>query len=97
MQSTKRKRLAKFAMTDENKETFEYLLHVNDELYDMLDDDTATLQHMMNTYFQFCLAKLKNPRKQKNLPRITKLRFRVSTGCADSRIKWLSSRLRIMS
>ena len=25
---------AKFAMTDENKETFEYLLHVNDELYD---------------------------------------------------------------
>ena len=25
---------AKFALTDENKETFEYLLHVNDELYD---------------------------------------------------------------
>ena len=25
---------AKFAMTEENKETFEYLLHVNDELYD---------------------------------------------------------------
>ena len=89
---------AKFAMTDENKETFEYLLHVNDELYDMLDDDTATLQHMMNTNtFSSAFAKLRTPRKQKNLPRITKLRFRVSTGCADSRIKWLSSRLRIMS
>lgn len=35
---------AKFALTDENKETFEYLLHVNDALYDMLDDDAATLQ-----------------------------------------------------
>ena len=46
---------AKFAMTDENKEIFEYLLHVNDELYDMLDDDTATLQHMMNTN-TFCSA-----------------------------------------
>ena len=55
---------AKFAMTDENKETFEYLLHVNDELYDMLDDDTATLQHMMNTNtFSSAFAKLKNPSK----------------------------------
>ena len=40
---------AKFSLTDANKETFEYLLLVNDELYDMLDDDVATLQHMMNT------------------------------------------------
>ena len=55
---------AKFAMTDENKETFEYLLHVNDELYDMLDDDTATLQHMMNTNtFSSAFAKLKDTSK----------------------------------
>ena len=55
---------AKFAMTDENKEIFEYLLHVNDELYDMLDDDTATLQHMMNTNtFSSAFAKLKSPSK----------------------------------
>ena len=55
---------AKFAMTDENKETFEYLLHVSDELYDMLDDDTATLQHMMNTNtFSSAFAKLKDSSK----------------------------------
>ena len=55
---------AKFALTNENKETFEYLLHVSDELYDMLDDDTATLQHMMNTNtFSSAFAKLKSPSK----------------------------------
>lgn len=53
---------AKFALTKENKETFEYLLHVTDELYDMLDDDAATLQHMMNTNtFSSAAAKLKDP------------------------------------
>lgn len=53
---------AKFALTEENKETFEYLLHVTDELYDMLDDDAATLQHMMNTNtFSSAAAKLKDP------------------------------------
>ena len=53
---------AKFALTKENKETFEYLLHVTDELYDMLDDDVATLQHMMNTNtFSSAAAKLKDP------------------------------------
>ncbi len=55
---------AKFALTDANKETFEYLLLVNDELYDMLDDDVATLQHMMNTNtFSSAVAKLKDPSK----------------------------------
>lgn len=53
---------AKFALTEENKETFEYLLHVTDELYDMLDDDAATLQHMMNTNtFSSAAVKLKDP------------------------------------
>ena len=53
---------AKFALTKENKETFEYLLHVTDELYDMLDDDAATLQHMMNTNtFSSAAVKLKDP------------------------------------
>ena len=55
---------AKFALTDENKETFEYLLHVNDDLYDMLDDDAATLQHMMNTNtFSSAFTKLKDSSK----------------------------------
>ena len=55
---------AKFAMTAENKETFEYLLHVTDELYEMLDDDAATLQHLMNTNtFSSAVAKLKDPSK----------------------------------
>ena len=53
---------AKFALTKENKETFEYLLHVTDDLYDMLDDDAATLQHMMNTNtFSSAAVKLKDP------------------------------------
>ena len=52
---------AKFALTKENKETFVYLLHVTDDLYDMLDDDAATLQHMMNTNtFSSAAAKLKD-------------------------------------
>lgn len=52
---------AQFALTDENKETFVYLLHVTDELYDMLEDDVATLQHMMNTNtYSSAVAKLKD-------------------------------------
>lgn len=52
----------KFALTEENKESFEYLLHVSDELYAMLDDDAATLQHMMNTNtFSAAAAKLQDP------------------------------------
>ena len=35
---------AKFALTKENKETFEYLLHVTDDLYDMLDDSSAAVK-----------------------------------------------------
>ena len=55
---------AKFAMTEANAEAFKYLLHVNDALYDMLDDDVATLQHMMNTNtFSSAVAKLKDPSK----------------------------------
>lgn len=51
----------KFALTAENKDSFEYLLHVNDALYAMLDDDAATLQHMMNTNtFSVAAAKLKD-------------------------------------
>ena len=55
---------AKFVLNEENKETFQYLLHVTDELYDMLEDDVATLQHMMNTNtFSSAVAKLKDPSK----------------------------------
>lgn len=37
-----------FVMNEENADSFKYYLHVTDELYDMIDGDTATLQHMMN-------------------------------------------------
>lgn len=53
-----------FLLTEENAESFKYLLHVTDELYDMLEDDVSTLQHMMNTN-TFCsaVAKLKDASK----------------------------------
>lgn len=51
-----------FVLNDTNAETFKYLLHVTDELYDMLEDDVATLQHMMNiNTFSSAVAKLKDP------------------------------------
>lgn len=51
-----------FQLTEDNAETFKYLLHVTDELYAMLDDDVATLQHMMNTNtFSSAVAKLADP------------------------------------
>lgn len=54
----------KYALTEENAEMFKYLLHVTDELYDMLDDDAATLQHMMNTNtFSSAVVKLKDSAK----------------------------------
>lgn len=53
-----------FAVTSENAETFKYLLHVTDELYAMLDNDAATLQHMMNTNtFSSAVVKLKDASK----------------------------------
>ena len=53
-----------FLLTEENAESFKYLLHVTDELYDMLEDDVSTLQHMMNTNtFWSAVAKLKDPSK----------------------------------
>lgn len=55
---------ALYRLTDENKESFQYLLHVSEDQYAMLEDDVATLQHMMNTN-TFCsaVAKLKEPDK----------------------------------
>lgn len=51
-----------FTLNDDNAETFKYLLHVTDELYDMLDTDVVTMQHMMNTNtFSSAVAKLKDP------------------------------------
>lgn len=51
-----------YALNDANADMFKYLLHVTDELYDMLEDDVATLQHMMNTNtFSSAVAKLKDP------------------------------------
>lgn len=53
-----------FMLTDANAETFKYLLHVTDDLYNMLDNDVSTLQHMMNTN-TYCsaVAKLKDSSK----------------------------------
>lgn len=51
-----------YALSDANAETFKYLLHMTDELYGMLEDDVATLQHMMNlNTFCSAVAKLKDP------------------------------------
>lgn len=50
--------------TEDNIANFKYYLHVTDELYDMLDADVATLQHMMNlNSFSSAVAKLKDPTK----------------------------------
>lgn len=50
--------------TEDNIANFKYYLHVTDELYDMLDTDIATLQHMMNlNSFSSAVAKLKDPTK----------------------------------
>lgn len=53
-----------YMINDDNAESFKYLLHVNDELYGMLDSEAATLQHMMNTN-TYCSAivKLKDSSK----------------------------------
>lgn len=51
-----------FDLNEENAPQFQYLLHVNEELYDMLDQDAATLLHMMNlNTFTSAVAKLKEP------------------------------------
>ncbi len=49
---------AQFVLNADNADSFKYLLHVTDELYDQLEDDAATLQHMMNTN-TFCSAVVK--------------------------------------
>lgn len=51
-----------FDLNEENAPQFQYLLHVNEELYDMLDQDAATLLHMMNlNTFTSAVARLKEP------------------------------------
>lgn len=53
-----------FLLTEENADSFKHLLHVTDELYEMLGDDVVTLQHMMNlNTFSSAVAKLKDPAK----------------------------------
>ncbi|MDE7017910.1 MAG: hypothetical protein K2P65_10135 [Lachnospiraceae bacterium] len=53
-----------FQLTENNADSFKQLLLVTDELYDMLEDDVATLQHMMNTNtFSSAVAKLREPAK----------------------------------
>lgn len=50
-----------FVLNDDNADSFKYYLHVTDELYDMIDGDTATLQHMMNlNTFSSAAIKLKD-------------------------------------
>lgn len=53
-----------FLLTEDNEDSFKSLLLVPDDLYRMLEDDVATLQHMMNTN-TFCsaVARLKEPAK----------------------------------
>ncbi len=55
---------ALYVLNDDNKESFKSLLHVSEEEYAMLENDAATLQHMMNTN-TFCSAvvKLQEPDK----------------------------------
>lgn len=54
----------KFEMSAENAETIKWWTHVTDELYAMLGDDVATLQHMMNmNTFCSAMAKLNDPSK----------------------------------
>lgn len=55
-----------FQLTEENKDTFTYLLHVSDALYAMLDTSTeaATMQHMMNlNTFSSAVVKLSDGSK----------------------------------
>lgn len=53
-----------FMLTEDNADSFKQLLLVTDELYDMLENDVATLQHMMNTNtFSSAVAKLKDSAK----------------------------------
>lgn len=53
-----------FLLTEGNADSFKQLIHVTDELYDMLEDDAATLQHMMNTNtFSSAVARLKDSAK----------------------------------
>lgn len=50
-----------FLLTEDNADSFKQLLYVTDELYDMLENDAATLQHMMNTNtFSSAVVKLKD-------------------------------------
>lgn len=49
---------AQYVLSGENTESFQFLLHVNETLFAMLEDDAATLQHMMNTN-TFCSAVVK--------------------------------------
>lgn len=54
----------KFEMNAENAETIKWWTHVTDELYAMLGDDAATLQHMMNmNTFCSAMVKLNDPSK----------------------------------
>ncbi len=53
-----------FQLTEDNADSFKQLLFVTDELYDMLENDAATLCHMMNSNtFSSAVAKLKDPAK----------------------------------
>lgn len=53
-----------FDLNEENAAQFQYLLHVDQELYDMLDQDAATLLHMMNTNtLTSAVARLKEPNR----------------------------------
>lgn len=50
-----------YLLTEDGAENFKYLLHVTDELYDMLENDAATLQHMMNlNTFSSAVVRLKD-------------------------------------
>lgn len=52
---------ARFEINADNAETFQYLLHVTDEMYAQLENDAATMQHMMNTNtFSAAVVKLKS-------------------------------------
>lgn len=52
---------ARFEINADNAETFQYLLHVTDEMYAQMENDAATMQHMMNTNtFSAAVVKLKS-------------------------------------
>lgn len=53
-----------FLLTEDNADSFKQLILVTDELYGMLENDAATLQHMMNiNTFSSAVAKLKDSSK----------------------------------